>query len=369
MPSLETVSTSEVKPTDVLFSKGLKQFKNHPGSIALKGLIDANVVNYLNPKSESCDKTFLTVDIVERVLIDGGRFLVQSDTAIDEWVVLDKESGRQKVRNAFRNSVKGGKLLNPSPIIIGFAVQVQSNDRFSSLVMKILQDPFMQEVFVSTCAHSTNQTTKTRKRQKPKENTSLSKRRRHDIQVDPIAELCLPRCVQSEPSAVAHEGKMGLVDGKWQFAPPPSVPTYNTDHHILGLYGPEMKQPFHALSHFDPNHSLVIMTAIQNCLNTPFDARHSAHSNGLLGNLSDTCDVLEHLRKAEKLLEGEDYSHDDAIFGINFDIENTSRDDMSIPDENVLADLDLDDLDNFHSCFKDNKGEESCFSTPLFDFM
>jgi hypothetical protein len=250
--------------------------------------------------------------------------------------------------------------------------------------------------------------------------TSSSKRMRHDVVVDPTKELCPPHRVQSGPFTVVPEFKMGVVDGKWQNA---------TDHLLLGLPGPHMMKPFTPLCQFDRYHSLELTIAMRNCLDTPFDAHLS---NGLL-NLSDTRDVLEHLNKANKLLEdgqnddddddasfnikfhienssGKDASipdenfladlelvlgslsdrrdvlqhlknanklpedeqndnDDDTISSINFIIENSPRDDIFIPDENFLPDVDLDDFDNFHTCFQDNKREESSFSERLLGDM
>jgi len=360
MPSLETVSASDVKPTDVLFCKGLKQFKDHPGCIAFKALIEANVVNYLNPQSESCDKTFLTVDIVERVLVDGGRFLVESDTATSAFVALDKENGRRKVRNAFRNAVtKGGKFTSTCPVTIGFAVQVQSNDRFSSLVTKIQQDPFLGGKSVSANPPSRKQGTKTRKRNEGTK-TSSSKRRRHDIVVNHTNEL--PRLVPSRPFCTFAVDRDCKMDGKWQNALLSSLPTYNTDH----LHSPQMEKSFSPLCQFYPNHSLASITnAIQNRLNTPFESR-------LSNDLSDTSDVLlQHLDRATRLLEDEqNNSQDESSFGINLDmIDNTSIEDTCNADENILANLNLDDLDNFHMCFQDNKCEESSFSASRVGYM
>lgn len=339
MSLIAIIFTDDIKPTDILLGKGTK-FKNHVGSIAFKALVEANVATYDAPGAESCDKTFLTVEVLERILGDGGRFLKHRDG--DVWAVFDKETAREKVRDAFRDSVKGTRKSRPHALLtkIGFSVKVHKDDRFKEIVEKVEQDPGMKNVLFSV--HATEK--RTRKRSTSKHFSSKKKRR---CQTDPlqqcsIVNLPLAESLQLpvfEPSAhitpVAPLGMMifpAHTDSQVMsqcgktvitLAPPPE-PSSSTCQQRQELHD-------HKHNHYVSQQSLTKVMQQRHEEIALFDPWLTG---GFEDNGTESFDLLAHLKRADKLLEDNFHSYDNHGHDLPNHESNTSED-VSSGDEST----------------------------------
>lgn len=147
---------SGIRDIDILCGKG-KYCTDHIGSIAYKAILETRLPQYMNPNAESCDKTFMTVEMIEMVMSEGGRFMREKKKGSGIWVELCKTASREKVRDGFRDAVKSFRKkkssANTGPTFltrIGFSIPVTKETTFAELVVKISEDPSMTKFLVKS---------------------------------------------------------------------------------------------------------------------------------------------------------------------------------------------------------------------------
>lgn len=147
---------SGIRDIDILCGKG-KYCTDHIGSIAYKAILETRLPQYMNPNAESCDKTFMTVEMITMVMSEGGRFMREKKKGSGIWVELCKTAAREKVRDGFRDAVKSCRKkkssANTGPTFltrIGFSIPVTKDTTFAELVVKISEDPSMTKFLVKS---------------------------------------------------------------------------------------------------------------------------------------------------------------------------------------------------------------------------
>ena len=75
---MRVISENDIRKMDILIGKGNKCAR-HLGNVAFKSIAEA-YASTLYKASNSYDKRFVTVEIVESILAQGGRFLKQINT-------------------------------------------------------------------------------------------------------------------------------------------------------------------------------------------------------------------------------------------------------------------------------------------------
>jgi hypothetical protein len=83
--------------SDILLGRG-KPIHSHPGNIWLHQLVDEAIPRY--EKCRKLEKTGLTIELVNKVKENNGRFLKQEPSGV--WLVTDDEASRNKVSHLFR---------------------------------------------------------------------------------------------------------------------------------------------------------------------------------------------------------------------------------------------------------------------------
>lgn len=87
-------------PADVLMGGKSKEFKCNPGNLSLRRMVEEALPMY-NFADSRAEKTNMTLEIVQKIKSDGGRFLNRDDDFT--WKEVDNEMAREKVAHAFRN--------------------------------------------------------------------------------------------------------------------------------------------------------------------------------------------------------------------------------------------------------------------------
>lgn len=138
-------SRDDIKHTDILVGKG-KAYTDHIGTIAFKALVDVNVKGYMDDATESCDKTFITVEMVDKIHEQGGRFLKETKNGSGQWVEIGKAGAREKVRDALRDAVKKHKKERPRAFLtkINLSVQFNKTHTFTQILRVVSQDPAVE---------------------------------------------------------------------------------------------------------------------------------------------------------------------------------------------------------------------------------
>ncbi|KAL3940956.1 MAG: hypothetical protein SGBAC_004609 [Bacillariaceae sp.] len=97
-----TLPNNLILPTtkDVLLGKG-RPYQEHPGNIALNDIIDKYRDEYTGCKSRT-EKTAMSLNILDTIKNQGGRFLMKKSKDDDLWVVASELKAREKVAHSFR---------------------------------------------------------------------------------------------------------------------------------------------------------------------------------------------------------------------------------------------------------------------------
>lgn len=90
------------KDTDVIIGNG-GRVRKHPGNIEFKNIIDSKLKDYAS-FSLRREKTNMIRSIVNQIHENGGIF-VRKDPATGTWFEVDDVSAREKISQAFRNSI------------------------------------------------------------------------------------------------------------------------------------------------------------------------------------------------------------------------------------------------------------------------
>lgn len=143
-----------IRETDILVGRG-KRYSDHIGTIAFKALIEANVSTYMDEATESCDKTYLIVEIIESIFKQGGRFLKETTKCSGIWIETSRKEAHSKVRHSFRDAAiarqkKKRSLCDGGDDVLAkaknFSVRFDSSSSFKDIVSKIRQDLAVKQI-------------------------------------------------------------------------------------------------------------------------------------------------------------------------------------------------------------------------------
>lgn len=96
-------------PTDVLMGGKSREFQCNPGNVALRRMVQDAFPRFFSADVKAT-KTIMTLEIVQKIKSDGGRFLHRDGDF--SWKEVDNETARQKVAHAFRNQLRTVKKKN-----------------------------------------------------------------------------------------------------------------------------------------------------------------------------------------------------------------------------------------------------------------
>lgn len=127
--------------SDILFGRG-KPFRQHVGNIRLHNLLEEKLHIYMAAKTK--EKTILIANLVDEILVEGGRFLKQDG---GPWYEVDLKQAREKVSHGFRTRMKlaiaatseGGRQPSTSTIrrMVNYSSESESNATTSPLTSPI----------------------------------------------------------------------------------------------------------------------------------------------------------------------------------------------------------------------------------------
>lgn len=130
----EYVRSEDIQPTDILLGCG-PICQHHIGTIAYKIVLNFNYAAIVNSNT----KHELTVQMVDAIFKDGGRFLNETKPGTGLWYSVETKHLYKKVKASLHHASqqrKGG-VLNK----INFTVTFSKTDSFAELIAKLSRDP------------------------------------------------------------------------------------------------------------------------------------------------------------------------------------------------------------------------------------